>query len=129
MSDSIQALVIDDDRASAVILETLLLSEGMSATTIDHPAQLANIVTQLPDLRIIFVDLELPTQDGYEVLGWLRANLAPDILIAAYSVHTSESISAMKKGFNAFIGKPINRKDFAVNLRRILNREQVMAIS
>lgn len=129
MSQTKHALIIEDDRMSAIVLEKLLSAEGVSASSINHPALVADALDQIVQPAVIFVDLELPVQNGYEVLDQLRARFGTEIPIVAYTVHISESVSALHKGFDGFIGKPVNRQDFPDHLRRILNGERVWAVS
>jgi len=124
----LHALIIDDDRMNAIVLEKLLENEGLTSSVIDHPAGLQNILAEMTALHVVFVDLELPSNDGYEVLAFLRTQLGTNVPIVAYTVHISESVTARQKGFDGFLGKPINRQDFPSNLRRILNGERVWAV-
>jgi len=125
---SSQAIIIDDDRLSVKVLETLLRQEGMSVTSIDNPADVSAKLTELPAPNVVFLDLEMPHLDGYEVLDLLRQRLGNEVLVAAYTVHTSEAVAAMGKGFDGFFGKPLNMTTFPGNLKRLLNGERVWVI-
>lgn len=121
------ALIIDDDRMNALVLQKLLESERIGVTIIDHPADLD--LNALPALGLIFLDLELPQQDGYEVLHQLREQFGTTIPIVAYTVHITESVNAWQQGFDGFLGKPVSRQDFSSHLRRLLSGERVWAVS
>lgn len=123
-----RAVIIEDDKLNAKVLETLLRHEGMAVTIISDPTQaLPQLILQDPP-AVIFLDLEMPKLDGYEVLALLRAHYGDQLYVAAYTVHTNEMLTILAKGFNGFFAKPINGARFPENLRQILKGEQVLAL-
>jgi two-component system cell cycle response regulator DivK len=78
---------------------------------------------------VVFLDLEFPNSDGFQLIHELRAQPAlANVPIIAYTVHTSEQNEAQAAGFDGFIGKPLNVNRFPDQLRRILNGESVWEI-
>jgi putative two-component system response regulator len=128
MTDNTHAVIIEDDKLNAKILETMLRQEGMTVTTIADPANAMAVLAQQSAPAVVFLDLEMPHLDGYEVLAMLRAQYGPQLPIAAYTVHTSELLNAMDKGFSGFFAKPINRAMFHANLLKLLNGEQALSM-
>lgn len=126
---SLHALIIDDNDMNALVLRKLVESEGLAVSVIAHPADIPAVLPTLPPLSVVFLDLEMPENDGYEVLAYLREQLGDRARIVAYTVHTGESVTAWQKGFDGFLGKPLNRKDFSDHLRRILSGERVWAVT
>ena len=119
------ALVVEDDGLSVEILHTLLQNEGLTVTSINDPADLDQLIDELHDYAVIFLDLELPTMDGYELLSVLLDEFNIKVPIVAYTMHTNEIASARQQGFHSFIGKPLKAARFPDQLRRILNDEPV----
>ncbi len=125
--ESIHALIIEDDSVSIDVLQSLLRHVGVSHTTISGHIQDQLDSTPVPD--VVFLDLEMPELNGYEVLQLLRANEHyRNVPVIAYTTHTSHLNAAYDAGFNGFLGKPINRHAFADNLARILQGESVWEI-
>ncbi len=127
MSEMMSAVIVDDDKLSAKVLEMLLHHEGMTVTTIYDSARIAETLADVPCPAVVFLDLEMPHLDGYEALVVLRRQFGSSLPIAAYSVHTGELKTALEKGFDGFFCKPVNSAAFADNLRQLLNGERVVA--
>lgn len=81
MSESPQILVIDDDRASLLLLEYLFKSVGLGdevKTALGSDAGLkilevsARVGAQCPALVVL--DVEMPNIDGFGVLTWIQKN-------------------------------------------------------
>jgi CheY-like chemotaxis protein len=122
---NLHALIIDDDAYSVHIMERLLDLESISYTAITDPTDLETVLQAEEKVDIVFLDLEMPKLDGYEVLEILKQRLGPDVLIVACTVHTAEINTTRKLGFSSFIAKPLDLDRFSDQLNRILNGEQV----
>ncbi len=126
MSD-IHALVIDDNTNNIGVLAELLRLEGVKVTTIQNPLKIDEALEQPVD--IIFLDLEMPEMDGYEVLGHFKADARlAGVPVVAYTVHVSEMITARQMGFHSFLGKPLDADKFPKQLERILQGERVWSM-
>lgn len=119
------ALIIDDNSTNIDVLTRLLEIEGVSYTTVQDVDQLDSVLANLTAVDVVFLDLEMPKLNGFEVLEFLRRNYEIDGQIVAYTVHTSEINIASKMRFDGFIGKPLNPDRFPDQLTRILNGERV----
>lgn len=126
---SIHALVLDDNPNNLGILAELLTLEGASVTTVQNPLKLGPALDSLEQLDVIFLDLEMPGMDGYEVLEQLKANPQWEgVPVVAYTVHISEINVARRLGFHSFLGKPLDADLFPEQLARILQGERVWEI-
>jgi two-component system cell cycle response regulator DivK len=119
------ALIIDDNAYSAEVLERLLTALGDHFTTLQDPLQLRDIVAELDQIDIVFLDLEMPKQDGYQTLEILKGDLGLPVPVVAYTVHTSEMDEARALGFDGFLGKPLDPKRFPDQLARLLAGQPV----
>jgi two-component system cell cycle response regulator DivK len=119
------ALVIDDDATGLDVLAEFLATMGMTCTKVQIPARAEQVLASLDRVDIVFLDLEMPHIDGYEMLDILRNRVGISAPIVAYSVHVSEIRAAQQLGFDSFIGKPMDLDRFPAQLRRILRGEQV----
>jgi two-component system cell cycle response regulator DivK len=120
------ALIIDDNAKNVDVLARLLAAEEVASTQMTDPANLESTIETLPRLDIVFLDLEMPHFNGYEVLNWLKSDARFEgIPVVAYTVHISEIKVAHQQGFDGFLAKPLRYDRFPEQLRRILNGEQV----
>ncbi|MEO7999549.1 MAG: response regulator [Gemmatimonadaceae bacterium] len=105
-------LVVDDNRDAADSLAALLRSHGHSVVVVhDGREGIAHARVQEPE--IIFLDIGLPTMDGYEVCRTLRSWRADDptqiYAMTGYGQDRDRE-RAREAGFNAHFVKPV---DFA----------------
>ncbi len=121
----LHALIIDDDAYSVHIMERLLDQEDIAYTAITDPTRLAPLLETVEQIDVVFVDLEMPKLDGYEVLEILKTHFGEDIPIVACTVHTAEINTTRKLGFSSFVAKPLDTDRFPDQLSRILNGEPV----
>ncbi len=122
MSD-VHALLIDDNPQNLRVLSQLLAKQGVATTEVNDPIGIENLLPTLqPD--VVFLDLEMPGSDGYEVRELIRSYYV-DTPIIAYTVHISEINHARDVGFDGFLGKPLDTTRFPEQLARILRHEPV----
>lgn len=118
------ALVIDDNATNVKVLAALLAKQGVRTTEVTDPRALAALLPTLAPVDVVFLDLEMPGLDGYEVLRILRRRLGATHIIAC-TVHTNEIALAKQIGFDGFVGKPLDGTRFPEQLARILSGEGV----
>jgi CheY-like chemotaxis protein len=122
------ALIIDDDPTNVDVLVQLLEHESVSCTVVQDPVDLTYDPSPAEQADLIFLDLEMPRLDGYQMLVILRDEFGICVPIVAYTVHISEINIAREQGFHSFLGKPLQARRFGYQLARILNGERVWEI-
>ena len=123
------ALVIDDDVLNIEVLVHLLKREGVDTLSLKCPDQLPEFVKSVADVEVIFLDLEFPDTNGFNIIKDLRNSPhLGNVPIVAYSVHISEIERARREGFDSFLGKPLRSTEFPHQLQRILNHEGVWEV-
>ncbi len=121
-----QALIVDDNLKNVAVLARLLANEGLESIQVTNPLLLDDVSHLFGSLRVIFVDLEMPGRDGYEVLSSLKADpRLASVPVVAYTVHVSEMHEAHQRGFDGFLGKPLDPDLFPDQFTRILRGEPV----
>jgi CheY-like chemotaxis protein len=118
------ALLIDDNTQNLRVLAQLLAKQGVSSTEISNPKVLEQTLPTLEQVSVVFLDLELPGLDSFDLKDLLKSYFG-DIPIIAYTVHVSEINVVRQVGFDGFLGKPLDSSRFPDQLVRILNREPV----
>jgi len=123
------ALIIDDNLDNIEVLQQFLEIEGLSISKVNKPAQLDQKLNEIEPVDVIFLDLEMPYINGYEIFRNFKSDSRfNNVPIVAYSVHVSEVSVVRQMGFQSFLGKPLNADLFPKQLERILNGEHVWSI-
>lgn len=121
-----RALIIDDNANNVAVLAEMLMLEGLEYTAIQNPTQVDRIIAQDARFDVVFLDLEMPDINGYEMLEKLQADARfEQVPIVAYTVHVSEINVARKLGFHSFVGKPLDADQFPKQLADILSGKPV----
>ena len=115
-------LIVEDNERNLKLVRDVLQVKGyqtLEAVTGEDGVKLA--IEQKPDL--VLMDIQLPGINGIEALGQLRANPVtakiPVIAVTA-SVMQQDRKQITEAGFDAYVGKPINLKEFLDAVRKAL---------
>jgi len=118
-------LIVEDNDKNLKLVRDVLQVKGFStieAGTAEDGIKLA--AERNPDL--ILMDIHLPGINGIEALKVLRADTAtakiPVIAVTA-SVMQQDRKLITEAGFDGYVGKPINLKEFLDAVRDILARK------
>ena len=107
-------LYIEDNPANQLLMEMILARMGFIKLIIAHSGELGLHLTQTECPDLIFLDVNLPLADGFEVLRQLRSRDAtcaiPVIGISANSMN-QDIEQAHNAGFDAYITKPFKISD------------------
>jgi two-component system cell cycle response regulator DivK len=117
-------LIVEDNERNLKLVRDVLQVKGyttIEAGTGEDGIKLA--LEKKPDL--VLMDIHLPGMNGIEALGVLRANPAtaaiPVIAVTA-SVMQQDRKQITEAGFDAYVGKPINLKEFLDAVRHALEK-------
>ena len=109
-----EILIVEDNEKNMKLVRDVLQVKGyktLEAVTGEDGVRLAK--ERLPAL--VLMDIQLPGISGIEALGLLRADPAtaaiPVIAVTA-SVMVSDRRNITDAGFDGYVGKPLNLKEF-----------------
>ena len=115
-------LIVEDNDKNLKLVRDVLQVKGyatVDAGTGEDGIRLAR--EKKPDL--ILMDIQLPGMNGIEALGVLRSDPEtagiPVVAVTA-SVMPQDRNKITEAGFDAYVGKPINLKEFLDTVRRVL---------
>ena len=115
-------LIIEDNDKNLKLVRDVLQVKGyetIDAGTGEDGVRLAR--ERRPDL--VLMDIQLPGMNGIEALALLRADPhTAGIPVAAVtaSVMPQDRNKITEAGFDAYVGKPINLKEFLDTVKRLL---------
>jgi len=117
-------LLIEDDSATAKMLDATLRSEGFVVDITDLGEDGLEI-GKLYEYDLIILDLVLPDMNGYEVLKRLRsANIKTPILILSGLSEIDDKVKGLGFGADDYITKPFNRTELLARVHAIVRRSR-----
>jgi two-component system cell cycle response regulator DivK len=118
-----EILIVEDNEKNMKLVRDVLQAKGyatIEALTGEDGVRLA--IERKPDL--ILMDIQLPGINGIEALRQLRANpetaKIPVVAVTA-SVMQHDRKHITEAGFDGYLGKPINLKEFLETVRSMLD--------
>ncbi|EKD58471.1 MAG: PAS/PAC sensor hybrid histidine kinase [uncultured bacterium] len=112
-------LIVDDNKLLTGILSKLLHSLGYDVA-VAHSGKEAIGTLKALKPKIIFLDIGMPTMDGYEVARNIRGNdKFSETILVAFTGHSKrdDKLKARKAGFDHYISKSASISE----IRMILN--------
>ncbi len=125
MANELIMIVEDNDKNLKLARDILRVKGYRTIEAESAEAGLPLIAEQKPDL--VLMDIHLPGMNGIEALKRLRA--APDtsgipVLAFTASVMPQDRREIMNAGFDGFVSKPINLKEFVASVASTLAGER-----
>ena len=114
-------LIVEDNEKNMKLARDILRAKGyavLEAVNGLDGVRLAH--AHVPDL--VLMDIQLPDIDGIEAFGRIRAHAgtaAVPVVAFTASVTAGDRKSIGDAGFDAFLSKPIQLKDFLETVRRL----------
>ena len=104
-----KAMVVDDSRATRVILKKALEGEGFSVVEAGDGKQALERLLELGAMDLALVDWNMPVMTGYELICALRAQKNFDgmsIMMVTTESEASQVQRALDAGANEYVMKP-----------------------
>jgi two-component system, cell cycle response regulator DivK len=118
-------LIIEDNEKNMKLARDVLQAKGyqtVEAVTGEEGVKLAK--ERKPDL--VLMDIQLPGISGIEAFKQIRgdaATKATPVVALTASVTPTDRSAITAAGFDAFIGKPINLKEFLDTVKRLIEKK------
>lgn len=117
-----RVLLVEDDPSNVELFTTVLERDGYSVEVVTDGREVEHRVESVrPDLMLM--DINLPGVDGTELLRRLRRNRSTaGVRILAVTAHAmqGDAESFIALGFDGYISKPIEVKQFRATIREFL---------
>ena len=118
-------LIVEDNDKNLKLVRDVLQVKGyrtIEAGTAEEGIELAR--ERKPDL--VLMDIQLPGMNGIEALKVLRADASTEripVIAVTASVMQQDRNLITEAGFDGYIGKPINLREFIESVRAMLERK------
>lgn len=125
---SVDILIIDDDKDLSLLVKSMLMSAGFSVETLDNGKRALQLLRQRHlETRLILLDIEMPHMSGYEVCEELqddpRLALIPIIMITA-SMQAENRLQAFQLGAVGFLNKPLTQDILLEQVQKAIDVEK-----
>ena len=118
-------LIVEDNEKNMKLARDILRAKGYATLeAINGLDGVKLALEQIPDL--VLMDIQLPDINGIDAFERIRGNAATAMVpVVAFtaSVTTNDRSRIGDAGFDGFLGKPINLKEFLETVRRILGED------
>lgn len=118
--DKIKVVIVDDEPQSILRLENDLATLEdfeVIATSSSAMSAKALVMSMQPD--VLFIDVEMPGQTGFEVLQSLRDEMPMDLIVVFYSAFNKYMIDALRASAFDFLLKPYQQEELELVVGRI----------
>lgn len=118
--DKIKVVIVDDEPQSILRLENDLAALEdfeVIATSSSAMSAKALVMSMQPD--VLFIDVEMPGQTGFEVLQSLRDEMPMDLIVVFYSAFNKYMIDALRASAFDFLLKPYQQEELELVVGRI----------
>src|ERR1700761_4613218 len=118
----IKTILVDDELKSCEILEELLTMFDNSIQIIGKAHNLADAVDLIDTLKpeLVFLDIQMPTGTGFEVLESIKHKNFNLVFITA---HDEYAVKAFKYSATDYLLKPINIDELEACVQKIENKK------
>ena len=121
MANELILIVEDNDKNMKLARDILQVKGYRTIEAESAEAGLPLAAAEKPDL--VLMDIQLPGMNGIEAFRQIRADAKtagiPVVALTA-SVTPTDRSEINAAGFDAFIGKPINLKEFVATVKRLI---------
>ena len=118
--DKIKVVIVDDEPQSILKLEDDLAALDdfeVIATSSSAMSAKALVMSMQPD--VLFIDIEMPGQTGFEVLQSLKDEMPGDLIVVFYSAFDKYMIDALRASAFDFLLKPYHQEELELIVGRI----------
>ena len=124
----VRALVVDDSKPLQIIVKRLLEISGAAHVDVADGGTAAAALAPMGRYDLLLVDIQMPEQDGHEVLARLRQS---GVNVPAVAMTADPSLSERRRctasGFLSCLGKPFTRDELADTVRSALSHKSADA--
>jgi len=111
-------MIVDDESSAREVLKIMIDRYNMNCNIVAEADSVASAVSEIrkhkPDL--LFLDIELKNEDGFDVLEAIQNDMIPTIFVTAFNHY---AIKAIKYNAFDYILKPIDYQELIVSVDNV----------
>ena len=123
--EGLKVLVVDDDFRNLFALSALLERGRADVTVAESGAEALGILTRMPEIEVILMDIMMPVMDGYATIRAIREldrfKTLPIIAVTG-KVVPGERQRCLDAGADAYVPKPVDSTELFAALSPWLHR-------
>lgn len=125
---STRVLVVEDDQATARIIQACLEMEGLAVSVTRNGEEALALLYAGETFTLIVTDLMMPAMNGFRLVQEVR-DLPPPmgripIMLISSSKHEQDMVRCLAAGADDYMTKPISLKLLVERLWRLFERTQ-----
>jgi PAS domain S-box-containing protein len=114
-------LIVDDQQSNVQLLEQLLAEDGYTCVTSTMNPQEVCALHRKNHYDLILLDLQMPIQDGFQVMEGLKTNAEDDYLpVIVLTAQPGHKLRALQAGAKDFISKPFDLVEVKLRIHNML---------
>lgn len=118
--DKIKVVIVDDEPQSILRLENDLAAlEDFEVIATSSSAMSAKTLVMSMQPDVLFIDVEMPGQTGFEVLQSLRDEMPMNLIVVFYSAFNKYMIDVLRASAFDFLLKPYQQEELELVVGRI----------
>jgi CheY-like chemotaxis protein len=121
-------LIVEDSPDNMKLFRTLLTLKGHNVTGLPNGDNLHQALQSFTP-ELVLMDIQLPGKDGFALLKEIRDSAFASIRVVALSAHamTGDRERALEAGFDGYITKPIDIRNFPEQIARAIAGERLIS--
>ena len=117
-------LVAEDNRINQQVVQEILKNSSCEVILANNGKEVLTILEEVPDIKLILMDLQMPVMDGLKSTELIRKNpKTADMVVIALTAHSiaGDRDKCVKVGMNDYVTKPIDQDFLYKTLRKYLD--------
>ena len=121
----ISILVVEDDKHTRKLMETILKRQGYSIFVAEDGVQGMEVLDN-HHIDLIILDVMMPNMDGFEFAKELREGecMIPILMVTAKQLQ-EDKIKGFVSGADDYMTKPIDTEEMLLRIKALLRRSQI----
>ena len=119
-----KALIIDDNETNCFVLNKMLSNWNIKSFEAYSGKQAQSILKSINNLDLVFIDYNMPENNGFDVIKMIRNKLSNDTKIIMISSNSTDLTKAKTKkfGFDLLLYKPLKQSELYNSILKLYSK-------